>query len=240
MRLTIALTVLLLTTTALHAQTQKCPTQDSSNVPATIAGTLEYHPGVYAWYGLRPSQPVCGQSVIQIGFGDSAAFRETHRFVGCTVTASGNLFVPDTGYWTAPLGLTDAHLTPAYACKEGAPLPDYSAIPIPASLHRYKVAATYDPKTFTFSAQAHDDATGKPLSPWQTYASDAGNGARDLQRFACADGFIASNPADAAGHPSLQASVDPDFASTIDVAIPSDAIVQLTFLCTRSVSAQKQ
>ena len=239
MRVTLTLLAILFTAT-LHAQTQKCPADETSSAPATLTGALEYHPGVYAWYGLRPAQPLCGKSAIQLVFSDSAAFRQTHRFVGCTVTASGNLFIPATGYYTADLAILDAHLTPAPSCKQGSPLPDYSAVPIPASLHRYKVTASYDPKTFIFSAQARDAATGKPLTPWQTYTTDDGNGARDLQRMYCADGFAVSSPTDTAGHPSLQANVDPDFPVAIDVAIPSDATVQLSFTCTRSTAAQNR
>jgi hypothetical protein len=150
------------------------------------------------------------------------------------------LFVPDTGYGSTPLGITDARIQPSPACKPGDPLPDYSAIPIPSTLHRYKVVATYNPKTFDFSAQAFDASSGKSLSPWQTYATDTGNGARDLQRMFCADGFQASDPKDATGQSSLQANTDPDSPEAIEVAIPSDATVQLSFVCTRSASPEKQ
>ena len=224
---------LLLFATTLRAQPQKCPADGGGFVPITITGTLEYHPGVYAWYGVHPAQPICGQKIIQLGFDDSTQFRQAHRFVGCEVTATGNLFVPDTGYWTTSLGITDAQIKPGSACKPGDPLPDYSAVPISSTIKRYKVVATYNPKTFDFFAQAFD-AAGKPLSPWQTYATDTGNGARDLQRMFCADGFLASDPRDATGQPDLQANVDPDYPSAIEVALPNDSIVQLSFTCTRS------
>ncbi len=227
----------LLLTATLHAQPQKCPADNSTDVPATITGALEYHPGVYAWYGARPAQPVCGQSVIQLGFDDSTQFRDAHRFVGCTVTVTGNLFQPVTGFWSVPLGITDAHLRPVAACKPGQPLPDYSAIPIPASLHRYKVTAAFDPTTLTFSAQTTDATSGKPLTPWQTYATDLGNGARDLQRMFCANGFHASDPRDTHNQPDLQANVDPDFPAAIEVALPdTTTTVKLSFTCTRSAS----
>jgi hypothetical protein len=234
------LAIVLLAAAALWAQPQKCPT-DTTDVPITITGTLEYHPGVYAWYGVRPAQPICGQKVLQVGFDDSAAFRDAHRFLGCEVAATGNLFVPVTGYWSTSPGITDAHVQPDKSCKQSEPLPDYSAVPIPSAIRRYKVAATYDPKTLDFSAQARDASSGKSLSPWQTYASDAGNGARDLQRMYCAEGFQASDPRDASGQPSLQASVDPDFPQAIAVAIPDDSTqVQISFVCTRSASTKKQ
>lgn len=229
----------LLAGTHLSAQQQKCPTDGGSDIPASITGTLEYHPGVYAWFGVRPAEPLCGQKVIQIGFDDKAAFRDAHRYLACEITAAGNLFVPDTGYWSTQLGLTDAHIQPGNSCKPREPLPDYSAVPTPPSLHRYKVAATYDPKTLDFSAQTSDAASGKPLSPWQTYASDAGNGGHDLQRMYCADGFVASDPKDANGQPSLQANIDPDSPQAIEVSIPSDSIVKLSFTCTRSSSEKK-
>jgi hypothetical protein len=233
------LALVLLASTTLRAQ-QKCPTDGGPDIPATITGTLEYHPGVYAWYGLHPAQPLCEQKVIQLGFNDSAPFHDAHRFVGCDVTATGNLFVPDTGYWSVPLGITDAHLQPDKSCKPGDPLPDYSAIPILSTLRRYKVVAAYDPKTETFSAQAFDASTGKPLSPWQTYATDTGNGSRDLQRMFCADGFSASDPKDPTGQSSLQANVDPDSPQAIEVAIPdATTTVNVTFLCTRSNPGNK-
>jgi hypothetical protein len=234
------LVLLLLASSALRAQPQKCPTDDSLNLPVSITGTLEYHSGVYAWYGVRPIQPLCDQKVIQLGLADSAAFRDAHRFIGCEVTATGNLFVPITGYWSTPLGITDAHLQPGKSCKPGDPLPDYAAIPIPSTLRRYKVVAAYDPKTETFSAQAFDASTGKPLTPWQTYAADAGNGARDLQRMFCAEGFSASDPKDPTGQSSLQANVDPDFPDAIEVSIPdTTTTVNVTFTCTRANSGSK-
>ena len=230
------LIILLLACGTRAASPQKCPTGDApvSN-PASITGTLEYHPGVYAWYGVHPAQSICGQTVVQVELDDKAAFREAHRFIECEVTVTGNLFVPDTGYWSTSLGVTDAHIQPGSSCKPGQPLPDYSAIPIPSSVRSYKVAATYNPKTYDFSAQVHD-ASGKSLSPWQQYVSDLGNGARDLQRMFCAEGFHASAPKDALGQPDLQANVDPDFPGAIEVAIPIDSTVQVSFTCTRSTS----
>ncbi|MGC2163789.1 MAG: hypothetical protein WA634_17925 [Silvibacterium sp.] len=230
---------LILASSFAWAAPQKCPTE-TTTAPASVTGTLEYHPGVYAWYGIRPAQPVCEQKIIQVGLSDRAAFREAHRFVGCEVTATGNLFVPDTGYWSVPLGITDAHIQPSKACKQGDPLPDYSAVPIPSSVQRYKVVATYNPKTFDFSAQVHDASSGKSLSPWQTYATDTGNGARDLQRMFCAEGFQTSAPKDALGQPDLQANIDPDDPQAIEVAIPTDATVQVSFICTRSRPSKQQ
>jgi hypothetical protein len=232
--------LILLAGTTLRAAPQKCPTE-TADVPASITGTLEYHPGVYAWYGLRPAEPVCGQKVIQVGFDDPADFRAAHRFLGCQVIAGGNLFVPATGYWSVQLGITDAHVQPDKACKQGDPLPDYSAVPIPSTLRRYKVVAIYNPKTLDFSAQAYDASSGKPLLPWQTYASDTGNGARDLQRMFCAEGFAASDPKDASGQPNLQANVDADFPQAIEVAIPDETtIVQISFVCARTSPGTKQ
>lgn len=221
------------------AAPQQCPTEDTAAdaIPASITGTLEYHPGVYAWYGVTPAQPLCEQKVIQVGLSDKAEFREAHKFVGCEVTVTGNLFVPDTGYWFVPLGITDAHIQPDTTCKQGEPLPDYSSPPLPSTLHRYKVVATYNPTTFDFSAQVND-ASGQPLSPWQRYVSDAGNGGRDLQRMYCADGFRASDPRDALNQPDLQANLDPDSPQAIEVAIPSDAIVHVSFVCTRSTEKE--
>lgn len=233
----LSLAIILLAGTILRAQPQQCPTE-TKDVPTSIAGTLEYHPGVYAWYGVLPAQPVCGQKVIQAGFDSSAEFREAHQFIGCEVTVTGNLSLPTTGYWSAPLGITDAHVQPGKTCKQGQPLPDYSAVPIPAAVRRYKVVASYDPKTEIFSAQAFD-AAGKPLSPWQAYTSDLGNGSRDLQRMFCADGFVASDPKDTSGQPDLQANVDPDLRA-IEVAIPNDSVVQVSFVCTRSASAKHE
>ena len=103
-------------------------------------------------------------------------------------------------------------------------------------MRSYKVAATYDPNTFDFSAQVHDAPSGKLLAPWQQYVSDVGNGARDLQRLYCAEGFVASNPKDALGQPDLQANIDPDSPDAIEVAIPNDSTVQMSFVCTRSSS----
>ena len=231
------LLAVLLATAAPSATAEQCPS-DTSQVPATVTGTLEYHPGVYAWYGLRPAQPFCAQKVIRVSPGDSrnsAAFRRSHQFIGCEVTANGTLFIPGSGPWYPPMEITDAHLQPGNACKSGEPLPDYSAVPIPSILRRYKVVATYNPKTFDFSAQIYDAFTGKPLSPWQRYATDVGNAGRDLQRMFCADGFSASDPTDPSGQPSLQANVDPDSSDAVEVAIPdSTTIVHLSFVCTRT------
>lgn len=219
------------------ATAQQCPS-DTSQVPATITGTLEYHPGVYSWYGLRPAQPFCAQKLIRVSPGDSrdsAASRRAHQFIGCEVTATGTLSIPGSGPWYPAMEITGARIQPASTCKLGEALPDYTAIPIPSSLRRYKVVATYNPKTFQFSAQVYDAFTGNPLSPWQRYATDAGNGGRDLQRMFCAEGFEASDAQDSSGQPSLQANIDPDSPDAVEVAIPdSSTMVQLSFTCTRS------
>lgn len=227
--------MLLVASNALWAEPQKCPTE-TIDVPITITGTLEYHSGVYAWYGVHLAKPACGQEVLQIGFDDKADFREAHRYLGCQITVTGNLFAPDTGSWSVPLGITEAHVQPVKVCKLGEPLPDYSAVPIPSALDRYKVVASYDPRTFEFSAKAYDASSGKPLSPWQTYASDIGNGAHDLQRMFCADGFVASDPKDAHGQPDLRANIDPGSPQALEVAILNDSIVELSFVCTLSPS----
>lgn len=225
------------------ATAQQCPS-DTAQVSATITGTLEYHTGVYAWYGIRPAQPFCAQKVIRISPGESrnsVAFRRAHQFIGCEVTATGTLFIPERGPWYPPMELAGAHIQPGRSCKPGEPLPDYSAAPIPSTLRRYKVAARYNPKTFDFSAQVYDAFTGNPLSPWQRYATDVGNGGRDLQRMFCADGFEASDPQDSSGQPSLQANIDPDAPDAVEVAIPdATTIVQLSFTCTRSSLPSKQ
>lgn len=230
---------MLLAAFSLQAASQQCPTENGPGIATSITGTLEYHPSAYAWYGVRPAQPLCGQQIIQVAFDDTAGFRNAHRFVGCQVTATGNLFLPDTGSWSTSPGLIDAHLQPSTTCKLGQPLPNYAAMPIPASLKQYKITATYNPKTFDFSAQVQDTA-GKPLNPWQQYVTDHGNGARDLQRMFCANGFAASDPKNALNQPDLQSNTDPDFPGAIQVTIPSSAIVQLSFTCTRSASAKDQ
>lgn len=237
------LLLILLATSAPWAIPQQCPS-DTSQIPATVTGTLEYHPGVYDWYGLRPAQPFCAQKVIRISPGDgrnSAAFRRAHQFIDCEVTATGTLSIPGSGPWYPAMEITDAHILPSSACKHGEPLPDYTTIPIPSALRRYKVVATYNPKTFQFSAQVYDAFTGNPLSPWQRYATDAGNGGRDLQRMFCAEGFEASDAQDSSGQPSLQANIDPDSADAVEVAIPdSSTVVQLSFVCTRTNLGAKQ
>jgi hypothetical protein len=225
---------ILLSGKVLWAAPQKCPTE-TTDVSTSITGQFEYHPGVYGWYGLRPAQPICGQRVIQLGLDNNTAFRQAHRFVGCQVTATGNLFVPDTGYWSTSLGMTHAHIQPGNACKPGQALPDYSAVPIPSALQRYKVIANYDPKTEIFSAKVYEAASDKPLTPWQRYATDSGNGGRDLQRMFCAADFLASNPVVVIPH-GLQVDVDLDLPQAVDVVLENDSSVHVSFTCARAVT----
>lgn len=230
--------LLALTSASLCAASQTCPTE-STDVSASLTGTLEFHPGVYAWYGLRTPTRICGQRVVSIGLGDSAVFRETHRFVGCTVAISGKLMVPDTGYWSTPLGLIEPHIQPEKSCIQGKPLPDYSAISIPSTVENYQVTAIYDPSTYLFSANARDASTGKLLSPWQTYVTDSGNGARDLQRMFCAEGFTASQPKQVT-QTQNEPTIDSDMPRAIDVLIADTSVVQVSFVCRRSHSMKAE
>lgn len=216
----------------LWALPQKCPT-DSGGVPVSVTGTLEYHPGVYGWYGLRTTIPVCRQKVISVGMGSSAEFRETHRFANCRVTVTGKLLFPDTGYWSTMLAITGAHIQATKDCKQGKPLPDYSTIPIPPTLRIYKVTASYNPKTYLFSGHIHDASTGKLLAPWQTYVSDSGNGARDFQRMYCAEGYTASNPKSVTQMQN-EPTIDNDMPRAIDVVVEDTNTVEVSFECRRS------
>lgn len=226
-----------LSSTTLWAAPQVCPTE-STDVPISITGALEYHPGVYDWYGLRTTVPVCGQEVISVGLGSSVAFRETHRFAQCKVTVTGKLIVPVTGYWSTALAITEAHIQPAKNCKQGKPLPDYSAIPIPSGVRAYEVTASYDPSTYLFFARVHDALSGRLLSPWQSYISDSGNGARDLQRMFCAEGFTASQPKSIT-HLQIEPTVDSDMPRAIDVELEDNShTLEVSFTCNRSHSAK--
>jgi hypothetical protein len=215
----------------LAAVPQKCPTE-TSDVAASITGTLEYHPGAYAWYGVRTAQPVCGEKIIQIGFSNSAQFRESHQWTGCQVTVTGSLMVPVTGYWTASLGMTEAQVKPETSCKSNTPLPNYASEPVPASLKVYRVTAIYEPKTTIFTAEAREIPSGKLLTPWQRYASDSGNGARDILRMSCADGFVASNPT--GGSKLLFPLTTDDDLNAIVLGLSDDSTKQqITYICTR-------
>lgn len=142
--------------------------------------------------------------------------------------------VPATGYWSAPLGVTESHIQSSKSCKQGVPLPDYSAIPIPSTVKSYKVTATYNPKTYFFMARVSDAVSGKSLSPWQTYVSDAGNGARDLQRMFCAEGFIASNP-ESTTNSQIELGAEDDMPRAIEVMLQDDSSLQrVSFVCSRS------
>jgi hypothetical protein len=216
------------------ASAQKCPSDNPpSDVPATLAGTLEYHPGVYAWYGVITPQPVCGEKTIQIGFNENAAYREAHRWVGCEVTVTGKLMIPVTGYWSTPLGLTEASVKPKAGCTAGEAMPNYSKIQIPPAVTKYKVIAEYDPATTIFTAQAIDFPSGKPLEPWQAYTSDMGNGARDLQRIFCADGFVASSP-QGEGNAKVSLGSADDMPGAIALELEDNSPRQeVRFTCTR-------
>ena len=171
---------------------QVCPSEDGSEpgIPSTLHGRLIYHEDLRTWHALKPDNKVCNWEFIQV-ISTKLDWNHIHRFRGCGVTITGNLFTPMTGYYSLGLAMDVGKIQPDNDCRPLPVEPDFSKIPVPKNVKSYIVTIKVD-----YRNGGHIDVIVKPtskservLKPWQTYASYFLTGAADVMWFDCAKGF---------------------------------------------------
>ena len=87
----------------------QCSKEDGSGpgVPSTLHGKLTYHDDLRTWHALKPDQNVCAWESIEV-VSTKLNWNQVHRFRGCGVTITGNLFTPITG---VRAGLKGSHFS---------------------------------------------------------------------------------------------------------------------------------
>lgn len=190
--------VLLLLLVALDAAAgQSCPAENGPNAgdapePSTLHGKLVFHNDLRGWLGLKLDNPACGDSEIQLAFNE-ANERRAMSLRGCKVTAAGKIFETATGYWSARLAITDAHLLADQSCKPHPLLPDYSKA-TPRELKSYYAEITVDYKHQPVQVAVWADRTKqKKVAPSHAYIHASFSGAPDVLWIRCAEGFVASS-----------------------------------------------
>ena len=131
---------------------QVCPSEDGSGpgVPSTLHGKLIYHEDLRTWHALKLDQKVCNWESIQV-ISTKLNWNYVHRFRGCAVTITGNLFTPMTGYYSLGLAMDVDKIQPDDNCKLLPVQADLSKGPVPEACEKLR-----------------RDNQGR-LSKWRTY-----------------------------------------------------------------------
>ena len=170
----------------------QCSKEDGSGpgVPSTLHGKLTYHDDLRTWHALKPDQNVCAWESIEV-VSTKLNWNQVHRFRGCGVTITGNLFTPITGYYSLGLAMDVDRIQPDNDCKPLPIEPDLSKVLFPKTVKSYVVTIKVD-----YRNGGHVEVMVTPtaqskivVKPWQAYASYFLTGARDVIWFDCAKGF---------------------------------------------------
>ncbi len=206
---------------------QQCPMQSSTgadipSITQVLRGQLIFHDALRKWFELKLDAPHCGQESVQLVTVNSSAPIETFR--GCRVASNGPLEDAGTGYLSLPIYQDAQHLATIGACERKPPLPDYSHLRPVSWVRQYRVtmALYYGPGDHPIHFQV--STKGRPLSPWQAYASYDLTGSFALYGH-CGKGFVVDRvfgPSrakpqhfDEPRTPSDSAAFDPESAAAV-------------------------
>ena len=156
------------------AAAQNCPKEnDGPKSPPTFAalhGQLIYHDGLRQWFELKLDKPQCGQpSVELIPVDDNWTPLQTAR--GCYVTSSGQIGIALTGYYSLDLSQVFDKIQPDTGCAPKQPFPDFSHAEPDPLVRSYRVEMNINYHPGDHPVVFHVTSRGRPLTPWQAYAS---------------------------------------------------------------------
>ena len=180
------------------------------------------HNGLRRWVELRPDAAVCGSTSIQLFEGGGGSFEVDagnsvglEALRGCSLTITGRLGIPGTGYYSAPFYMNVDRKQPDKGCVPQPPIPNYWHAKPDANVKRYRVHMTVDYKG-EGSVSATATAGSRSLQPWQAYANYFVT-SEFVIWINCAKGYDLSNmSATPAAHPEQtdnNVSIDPDGAA---------------------------
>ncbi len=170
----------------------KGPNFDSQEL--WLDGTAVFHNGLRRWMELKPKEPVCGNSSIQLLQGSGGGFEvdegdslQLEALRGCHIAVKGKLGIPATGYYSAPLYFGVIQVRPGAGCRRQPAIPTYWYAQPDASVQRYRVSMVVNYKG-EGSVRATIRSGARSLAPWQAYASYWLTGSHMLYAY-CGKGF---------------------------------------------------
>lgn len=231
------LACVLLASAALSAAGQTCPksTTGSPSQVRELEGQVLYHDGLRQWFELKLDKPQCGQTSIQIAATQGPTPIETLR--DCRVSSRGYLDYAHTGYFSREMYQDAQAIEPIGKCERKPPFPDYSNAKPSKSVRAYRVDMIINYRPGDHPVTFRVTSAGKPLQPWQAYASYYLTGGFAL-RGHCSQGFVVDKvfgtPEARPGHfdpdsPDDVASFEPEYA-----AEAGKWDLQLTYTCVRN------
>ncbi|MGC2639663.1 MAG: hypothetical protein WA294_20940 [Acidobacteriaceae bacterium] len=213
---------------------QSCPTADGAEtLSSTLTGTIHHHRQLRDWIGIDLSSPTCGEKTIQIIFVKTDGGERVESLDGCSVRVTGSIYESPTGYYSAPLAISDPVIEPLPGCHPQPLAPTQNSVPLPANLRSYSYSVvTNVPGNVPITGKAWR-TEGKPgdLEPWSAYASFHLNGAEDFIWAVCRDGFT---PLSASSTTKDEASMTELFGKSAAALSPSqDHISRFVVSCRR-------
>lgn len=164
----------LLAAAALSVSGQTCPEPitnggpDSPSEIRELQGHLLFHDGMRQWFELKLDKPQCGQTSIQVNLIQDSTHIEIFR--GCRVRSRGELDYRTTGYISLEMYQNLRAIEPIGKCERKAPFPDYSKAKPDSGIRAYRVDMIFNNKRDR-PIPVRVTSAGKPLRPWQAYAS---------------------------------------------------------------------
>jgi hypothetical protein len=172
---------------------QSCPDADTGVAAnsSVLRGTLTYHDELRKWLGLRLDHPECGEKEVELILAKPDEQRRAKALRGCSVTATGELYYGETGYYSAKLAIAIESLKPDASCRPRPLEPDPAKVSVPADLRSYRASITVDYRgKGRVTVEVWTDETRRvSLKPWQAYVEYLLNGAADVMYFGCGEGF---------------------------------------------------
>jgi hypothetical protein len=175
------------------ASAQSCPDANTGVAAksSVLQGALTYHDELRSWLGLRLDHPECGENEVELILAKPEEQRRAKALQGCGVTATGELYYGETGYYSAKLAISIESLKPDASCRPRPLEPDPAKANVPADLRSYQASITVDYRgkgRVTVEVWT-DEKRRVSLKPWQAYVDYRLNGAADVVYFGCREGF---------------------------------------------------
>ncbi len=236
------LACVVLAAAALSASGQMCP-EPSTTGPSRpseareLEGQLLFHDDLRRWFELKLEKPLCGQTSIQV-FAPEQGITHIETLRNCRVKARGELDYSSTGYYSLDMFQNLQAIEPIGTCERKAPFRDYSNAKPNKGIRAYRVDMIINYTKGDHPIVYRVTSAGKPLQPWQAYASYYLTGGFVLYG-SCGEDFVVDKvfgtPEAHPGHlydpgsPDDRATFDPESAATA-----GKLNLQLSYTCLRN------
>lgn len=193
-------------------------------------GKLIYNDDLRQWHELKLDKNTCDWQSVEV-VSKIIGLKQVHRYRGCSVTITGRLFFPSTGYYSAGLAIDADKIKPDKDCKPHPVEPDLSSVPIPKSLKDYTVTIQVDYRNRHIDVKVRPSAQNPILlTPWQAYASHYLTGSEDVIWFDCAKKFEVTT---ASQNPKQNHEIFPSVHGDNSTTFDGTGLNTLIFKCKR-------